>query len=104
MNHPKLGASWEGMALESIIALHRAEPEACYFWAIHQGAELDLLIIKDGKRMGFEIKYSLQPKLTKSMQQAQALLKLDSLQVIIPGTARYPLSETVEVIGVESLA
>lgn len=95
--HPKLGASWEGFALEQIIAFIDAEPEEVYFWVLHQQAELDLLILKNGKRLGFEIKYSGAPKLTKSMQIAQEQLQLDSLTVIYPGDVHYPLSEKIEV-------
>jgi predicted AAA+ superfamily ATPase len=95
--NPKLGASWEGFALEQIIAHYNAEQEECYFWATHQQAELDLLIIKDGKRMGFEIKYSAAPKLTKSMQIAYADLKLDSLTVVYPGEIDYPLTKEIQV-------
>jgi uncharacterized protein len=59
--HPKLGASWEGFVLEQLICYFQTEE--CYFWAVHQQAELDLLIIKKGKRLGFEIKYSSAPLL-----------------------------------------
>lgn len=60
--NPKLGVSWEGFALEQIIFHLDAQQEECYFWGTHQQAELDLLIIKNGKRLGFEIKYSGAPK------------------------------------------
>src|SRR3990167_6766730 len=55
--HPKLGASWEGFALEEVIRKHGTRSENCYFWATQSGAELDLLLLKDGKRLGFEFKY-----------------------------------------------
>ncbi|MCH9626694.1 MAG: hypothetical protein S4CHLAM2_03220 [Chlamydiales bacterium] len=100
--HPKLGSSWEGFALEEVIRFHQAESEECYFWATHQQAELDLLICKNGKRSGFEFKYSGSPKLTRSMQIALHDLKLDSLTVIYPGKVDYPLSEAIDVIGLES--
>lgn len=97
--HPKLGASWEGFALEEVIRFHQADSEECYFWGIHSQAELDLLIIKDGKKMGFEFKHSSGPKLTKSMQIAQEALNLSSLTIIYPGDKSYPLSETINCIG-----
>lgn len=97
--NPKLGASWEGFALEEIIKHHGAEQEECYFWATHQKAELDLLLLKNGKRLGFEFKYTDAPKRTKSMAIAEEDLKLDSLTVIYPGDVNYHLSETVKVIG-----
>ncbi len=93
--NPKLGASWEGFALEQIIFHLDAEPEECYFWGTHQQAELDLLIIKNGKKLGFEMKYSGAPKLTKSMQIAQEDLGLDALTVVYPGDIEYPLSNEI---------
>ncbi|OJW50633.1 MAG: hypothetical protein BGO67_06055 [Alphaproteobacteria bacterium 41-28] len=99
--HPKLGASWEGFALEEIIRYHEADPEDCYFWAIHSQAELDLLIIKNGKRLGFEIKYTDAPKITKSMHTALETLHLDSLSVIFPGSKAIPLSDKITAIGLE---
>ena len=100
-NHPKLGASWEGFALEEIIRTHHAEPEECYFWGIHSQGELDLLIFKNGKRLGFEFKYADAPRLTSSMQLAQDLLRLDQLTVIYPGKSHYRLTREIEVIGLE---
>ena len=97
--HPKLGASWEGFALEEIIRHHRAESSDCYFWATQQGAEIDLLIMKNGKKLGFEFKYSSAPKLTKSMRIANQDLKLDSLTVIYPGATQYPLADGIGVVG-----
>lgn len=103
INHPKLGASWEGIALEEIIRHYKAVEGEAYFWAIHSQAELDLLIIKNGKKIGFEIKYSETPKLTKSMRIAQELLQLDELIVVIPGDDSYLLTETVQVKGINAL-
>src|SRR3990167_3860553 len=68
--HPKLGASWEGLALEEVIRYHGAKVGQAYFWQTHGEAELDLLIFKQGKRLGFEFKYSAAPRLTKSMKIA----------------------------------
>jgi predicted AAA+ superfamily ATPase len=99
--HPKLGASWEGFALEEIIRFHQADPEDCFFWAIHNQAELDLLIIKDGKKLGFEIKYTDAPKITKSMHTALEVLHLDSLVVLYPGSKVIPLSDKITAIGLE---
>lgn len=100
-NHPKLGASWEGFALEAIIQVHHAESEECYFWGIHSHAELDLLILKNGKRLGFEFKYSDAPRLTTSMQLAQDTLHLDQLTVIYPGNSSYHLTSTINVVGLK---
>ncbi len=99
--HPKLGSFWEGFALEEVIRQMHAAPEECYFWATQSGAELDLLIIKNGKRLGFEFKYTDQPKITSSMHIATKDLKLDHLYVIFPGNRSFPLSEQITACGVE---
>lgn len=101
--YPRLGASWEGFALEEIIKINHALPEECFFWGIQSGAELDLLIVKNGKRIGFEIKYTDAPKLTKSMATAVESLNLDHLYVIYPHNVGYPLSNKVSVQGLESV-
>ena len=104
LRHPKLGASWEGFALEEIIRSHDAEPEESYFWGTHNQAELDLMIMKDGKRIGYEVKYSSRPEITRSMRIAREDLKLDAVRVVFPGNKRFPLSEGIEAIGLEALA
>lgn len=101
LRYPKLGASWEGFAVEEIIRHHHATPEECYFWATHGHAELDLMIIKNGKRFGFEIKYSEAPTLTKSMLIALEDLKLDRITVIYPGKNKFKIHENIIVIGLE---
>ncbi len=95
--NPKLGASWEGFALEEVIRSYDAQPEECFYWGIHNQAELDLLIIQGGKRLGFEFKYSDAPTKTKSMEIAKQTLKLDSFKVIYPGKKRYLLGDEIEV-------
>ena len=99
MHNPKLGTSWESFALEEIIRYNNAEQEECFFWGIHGQAELDLLIVKDSKRNGFEFKYSEAPRLTNSMKVAMKILKLDSIQVIYPGEKKYYLEENIHVSG-----
>lgn len=100
--HQKLGASWESFALEQLIKAHNAQADDCYFWASHQGAELDLLITKDNRRLGFEIKFNSSPKLTKSMQVVVDDLLLDKLIVIYPGNIDYQLTQKIFVIGFEN--
>jgi len=100
--HPKLGASWEGWVLEEVIRAHEATPEECYFWGTHNEAELDLLIIQDGRRYGYEVKYTDAPRLTPSMRIARHDLKLDRLQVIYPGRQRFPLEENIEALGFDA--
>ena len=97
--NPKVGASWEGFAMEEIIRCHHAESENCYFWATHQEAELDFLLFQKGKRLGFEFKYMDAPRLTKSMRIAYEDLKLDALIVIYPGTRSYLLTPDIKVMS-----
>lgn len=100
--HPKAGASFEGFALEEVIRHHQATPESCYFWASHNQAELDLLILKHGKKLGFEFKLSDAPKITTSMRIAIEDLKLDSLTVIYPGNRAYQLANNIDVVPLEN--
>ena len=94
--HPQSGASWEGFALEQVLRI--ARPDQAYFWATHQGAELDLLMFKGGKRVGVEFKRADAPRVTTSMRIAMNDLKLDALYVVYPGLHRYKLADRVEAV------
>ncbi len=100
--HPRSGASWEGYAIEEVIK--KLLPDEVYFWATHNGAELDLLLIKQGRRLGVECKRMDAPRLTPSMRTALSDLKLDRLLVFYPGDRAYPLAERVEVLPLAQLA
>lgn len=95
-NHPKVGASWEGYAVEEVLKSFR--PDEAYYWATYNGAELDLLLFKDGRRIGIECKRADAPALTPSMRMALADLKLDHLYVLYPGDKKYALEKKVEVV------
>ncbi|MEZ4830086.1 MAG: ATP-binding protein [Bacteroidia bacterium] len=95
---PKLGASWEGFALEETISLLRKRDNEIFFYASHGGVELDLYWQDNGKNFGAEFKYLDAPKITKSMLQAQEDLTLDHLWVIYPGTRTYLLAKNITVI------
>lgn len=99
--HPKLGASWEGFAVEEVIKAF--DPDEAYFWATHQGAELDLLLLKNGRRIGVECKRQDAPGIAASIRIALHDLKLDRLVVVYPGKRRYPLAENVDVVPLGSL-
>jgi predicted AAA+ superfamily ATPase len=94
-DHPKRGASWEGFALETVI--RAVEPDEVYFWATQNQAELDLLIIKNGRRLGYEFKCVDAPKMTPSMRIAQNDLHLENITVVYPGERTYKLDDTVTV-------
>jgi hypothetical protein len=99
--YPKLGSFWEGFALEEVLRELHATSEEVYFWATQSGAELDLLFIRDGKKIGFEFKYTDRPKVTPSMQIAIKDLKLDHLFLIYPGNQLFPLTEHITARGLE---
>jgi predicted AAA+ superfamily ATPase len=94
--HPKVGASWEGFLLEQVLQL--AQPDEAFFWATHQGAELDLLMFKHGRRVGVEFKRADAPTLTPSMRIALEDLRLDRLILLYPGTKAYSLAASVNVL------
>jgi len=100
--HPKSGASWEGYAVEEIMAA--VEPDEVFFWGTHAGAELDLLLVKDGRRIGIECKRVDAPKLTPSVRTALTDLELDHLAIVYPGNRRYDISDNVSAIPLASFA
>ena len=99
--HPKVGASWEGLVIDQVLRI--ARPDQAYFWATHAGAELDLLLFKDGRRVGVEIKRIDAPRITPSMTTALQDLSLDALYVVYPGERRYRLSERIEAVPLSAL-
>ncbi|MBN2092330.1 ATP-binding protein [candidate division KSB1 bacterium] len=96
--HPKLGASWEGFALECIAQSLNIPGQSLFFWSTHSGAEVDLFWQKGGKNYAIEFKFMDAPRLTKSMQSAVVDLKLSHLWVVYPGDKEYPLSSDVSVL------
>jgi len=101
LSHPKAGASWEGYVIEE--AIRTIAPDEAYFWATHQGAELDLLLFKGGRRFGIEVKRADAPRLTASMRIAIEDLGLDRLVVLYPGARAYALDNKVSVVPAASV-
>ena len=99
--HPKSGASWEGFALDQVLRI--ARPDEAYFWATHAGAELDLLMIRNGQHVGVEFKRTDAPTLTPSIRTALADLQLSAVYVVYPGSRRYRLAERVEAVPLAAL-
>jgi predicted AAA+ superfamily ATPase len=99
LSNPKIGTSWEGFIIEQLLA--KFAPDSAYFWATHQGAELDLLMLRGARRIGVEIKRSDAPAKTKSMEIAMADLKLNRLWVIYPGKRHYSLSDKIHAMPVD---
>lgn len=101
--HNKLGASWEGFALERLCRSIGKQPQEFYFWATHAGAELDIFWQEGGKNWGAEFKYEDAPRLTKSMKIAASDLETEHLWVVYPGNKKYKLSEKITAFPLESV-
>lgn len=95
MVHPRLGASWEGFALEQAVQILGLTD--CYFWSTYSGAELDLLFFRNGKRYGMEFKFTESPRPTRSMHSALKDLGLDHLWIIYPGLDVISVDERISV-------
>ena len=93
LGHPKVGASWECFAIEQV--LQAFEPAQPCFWSTHGGAELDLVFLHQGRRLGFEVKFTEAPRVTASMRTARAELRLDHLWVVHPGPHGFPMEEGI---------
>jgi len=97
--HPRVGASWEGLVVGEVIARLGARADECFFWRTHEGAELDLLVVRGRRRLGFEIKRTEGPRVTPSMRSALADLHLDHLDVVHAGAETFPLAERVRAVA-----
>jgi predicted AAA+ superfamily ATPase len=93
--HPKVGASWEGFVIEQILMLDVRNP---WFWGTHGGAELDLIVEVDGRRVGVEVRRTDQPRVTPSIRQALADLELDRVVLVHAGTRAFPLAPAVDAV------
>lgn len=101
LTHPKIGASWEGYVIEEVLSA--VQPDEAWFWATYQGAEIDLLLRKNGRMVGVECKRTDAPRITPSIRTALADLKLDKVLVVYPGNKRYALGEQVEALPLTDL-
>ncbi len=102
LTHPKLGASWEGFALEQVLTALR--PFDAFFYAVHSGVELDLFLPTAGRRLGVEFKRQDAPKITRSMRGAITDLQLDELWIVYPGTREVALEPGVVLKPLASLS
>ena len=101
LRHPSCGASWEGYVIEEVI--RSVEPEDAYFWATHNGAEIDLVFFKGGRMYGVEIKRADAPTMAPSMRMALEDLKLERIAVIYPGEKGYSLHKKIDVVPFEAI-
>ena len=103
LDHPKVGASWEGFAIGEVVVHLGARAEECFHWKLHSGAELDLLIRRGHLRRGFELKLTSSPRVTPSMRSALESLDLDELVVIHAGAESYPLAPHIRAVALSRL-
>ena len=103
LSHPKMGASWEGFALEAVLDRLSVRYGNAYGWGTQAGAELDLFVTQGRTRLGFEFKRTSAPKVTPSMRSALETLKLDRLDVIHAGTDEYPMAERIRAVPLASV-
>ena len=96
LSHPRIGASWEGFVIEQVLRALR--PRNAWFWASHGGGEVDLLVVVEGRRIGFEVKFNEAPTITRSMHDIVDTVRLDHLFVVCPTTHEYPASERISVL------
>ncbi len=101
LTHPKIGASWEGYVIEEILS--RVQPDEAWFWATHQGAEIDLIFRKNGRMIGIECKRTDAPRMTPSIRSALTDLKLDEVILVYPGEKRFSLAAQVEAVPLQYL-
>jgi len=101
LSHPKLGASWEGFAMQEVMTRLGASPRECFFWAAHGGAEVDLLVVRGARRWGFEFKRTDAPRTTRSMHTALADLSLERLDVVHAGSRTFPLADGIRAMSLD---
>jgi hypothetical protein len=102
LSHPKCGTSWEGYVIEETIKA--TDPDEVYFWATHSGAEIDLVLVKNGRMLGVECKRIDAPRITPSMWTAREDLHLEQIAVVYPGTKRYSLGDGVTAVPLDVIA
>ncbi len=103
LGHPKVGASFEGFAIGEIIRCLGCASDEAYFWGLHSGAELDLLVVRGRHRRGFEIKHTDSPVVTPSMRSAIENLRLDQLDVVHVGDHTFPLADGIRAVAMSRL-
>ena len=101
--HPKLGASWEGFVLRELLTRLGARADEAFFWATYAGAELDLLLVRGRQRLGFEIKRTTAPGVTRSMRSAFETLKLKRLDVVHAGEHTFSLGKGIRALAFERI-
>jgi predicted AAA+ superfamily ATPase len=102
LGHPKYGASWEGFAVEQILSVTGATD--AFYWRTHAGAELDLMLMRGGRRYGFEFKCADAPRMTKSLGIALDDLGLEKAWIVYPGAEEYRVHERASALPLTKLS
>ncbi len=103
LSHPKVGASWEGFVIEQLIARLGVDRDECWYWGVHSGAELDLLVVRGGRRIGFEIKRTSSPSVTPSVRSALEALSPERIDIVHAGTETYPMAPKVRAVAMNRI-
>jgi predicted AAA+ superfamily ATPase len=103
VRHPKVGASWEGFGIQAVIDRLGARRDECYFWGTYSGPELDLLVMRGAKRLGFEFKRTVAPTVTSSMRVAIESLRLKRLDVVHAGDRSGDLARGIRALAARRL-
>jgi len=101
--HPKVGASFEGFAIDQVLRRLAVRRDEAWFWGVHTGGELDLVVVRGGRRLGFEIKFTDAPRVTPSVRSALAALDLERVDVVHAGSATFPLDDRVRALSLRRI-
>jgi len=103
LGHPVVGGSWEGFAIENLIAAAGPRAQASFYRTTH-GAEIDLVLsLPSGEAWAVEVKRSLSPSVERGLHSALADLEPKRAFVVYPGTERWRLGASIEAIGLAEL-
>jgi predicted AAA+ superfamily ATPase len=103
LSHNKLGASWEGFALEIISQVLGKSENELFFWRTHAGNEIDLFWQNHGKNWAVELKFADAPRLTSAAMSAIKDLNLQHLWIVYPGTDQYRLNDKITVLPISDI-
>lgn len=103
LGHPSTGASWEGFVIEQIAA-HLPDGASMSFYRTTAGAELDVVVEIGLKKIGFEVKFSSAPKVTKGFWQACEDVGVEAAYIVSPVEKGWTVKENIEVISVLDIA
>ncbi len=103
LGHPLCGASWEGFAVESLLAHLPDAWEAAYYRTGAQ-AEIDLVLEGPHRRvLALEVKRTLTPKVSKGFYLGCEDIGATERYYVIPEGERYPLGHDTEAIALRDL-